>query len=415
MEALKAFDRALFGGSPGRGPGAYADSSPITYVDAVRAPVLVLAGENDPRCPIRQIENYLARLTARGAPHRVYRYDAGHGSMVDDERVRQMRVELDFAAEHLGVVTVPSPPTTALLMAIDGNSLLHRAHHAHEHSGQRDLPVGPPGGCAAWSPAIGGAAARLGPDAVVVGFDCAGALVRRDEYPEYKAGPRTRSRPTSSTSSPAPWTCCARAVSPWCSTRGGRRTTSCASAAALARRRGWRCTVVTSDRDSFALIDETTSVLRIIAGGVDASPLLTPARLPLVCGVAAGQYRDYAAVRGDVSDNLPGAAGIGAQDRGQAAGGVRGRGRRLRAPWTAAASRRSSTRSAGRLPAAGRAAARANVARNLRLMAMRRTCHCRPEAMAGADGPGAPAGRPARAGHPARAVAVGADRQPAAR
>jgi len=24
-------------------------------------------------------------------------------------------------------------------MAVDGNSLLHRAHHAHEHSGQRDL------------------------------------------------------------------------------------------------------------------------------------------------------------------------------------------------------------------------------------------------------------------------------------
>ena len=63
--------------------------------------MLVLAGENDPRCPIRQIENYLAGLADRGVPHEVYRYDAGHGSMVDDERVRQMRVELDFVAEHL--------------------------------------------------------------------------------------------------------------------------------------------------------------------------------------------------------------------------------------------------------------------------------------------------------------------------
>ncbi len=101
MEGLKAFDRSLFGGSPDQVPQRYADSSPITYVDAVRAPVLVLAGENDPRCPIRQIENYLARLTARGHPHEVYRYDAGHGSLVDDERVRQMRVELDFVARHL--------------------------------------------------------------------------------------------------------------------------------------------------------------------------------------------------------------------------------------------------------------------------------------------------------------------------
>ncbi|WP_337062228.1 S9 family peptidase [Kineococcus sp. G2] len=101
MEGLKAFDRSLFGGSPQQVPEKYADSSPITYVDGVRAPVLVLAGQNDPRCPIRQIENYLARLEARGVAHETYRYDAGHGSLLDDERVRQMRVELDFARRHL--------------------------------------------------------------------------------------------------------------------------------------------------------------------------------------------------------------------------------------------------------------------------------------------------------------------------
>ena len=102
MEGLKAFDRSLFGGSPNDVPAKYADSSPITYVDRVRVPVLVLAGENDPRCPIRQIDNYVARLAELGVPHQVYRYDAGHGSLVNDERVRQMRVELDFAAAHLG-------------------------------------------------------------------------------------------------------------------------------------------------------------------------------------------------------------------------------------------------------------------------------------------------------------------------
>ena len=101
MEGLKAFDRSLFGGSPDEVPERYRDSSPLTYVDAVTAPVLVLAGENDPRCPIRQIENYLEALAARSAPHEVYRFDAGHGSLVDDERVRQMRIELDFAARHL--------------------------------------------------------------------------------------------------------------------------------------------------------------------------------------------------------------------------------------------------------------------------------------------------------------------------
>ena len=66
-------------------------------MDAVRAPVLILAGENDPRCPIRQIENYVAELERRGVPHEVYRFDAGHGSLVDDEVIRQVRAELDFA------------------------------------------------------------------------------------------------------------------------------------------------------------------------------------------------------------------------------------------------------------------------------------------------------------------------------
>ena len=101
MEGLKAFDRSLFGGSPAEVPEAYADSSPLTYVEQVRAPVLVLAGANDPRCPLRQIENYLARLDALRIPHEVYRFDAGHGSLVTGERVRQMRTELDFARRRL--------------------------------------------------------------------------------------------------------------------------------------------------------------------------------------------------------------------------------------------------------------------------------------------------------------------------
>lgn len=103
MEALQAFDRSLFGGSPDEVPDRYRESSPITYVSKVRAPVLVLAGENDPRCPIRQIDNYLKRLDELGHPHEVYRYDAGHGSLVVEERIRQMAAEIDFARRRLGM------------------------------------------------------------------------------------------------------------------------------------------------------------------------------------------------------------------------------------------------------------------------------------------------------------------------
>jgi dipeptidyl aminopeptidase/acylaminoacyl peptidase len=98
MEQLRAFDRALFGGSPEERPETYHSSSPLTYVDRVRVPVLVLAGENDPRCPIRQVDNYLDALAARGdVPYEVSRFDAGHGSLVVDETLRHVATEVGFA------------------------------------------------------------------------------------------------------------------------------------------------------------------------------------------------------------------------------------------------------------------------------------------------------------------------------
>jgi dipeptidyl aminopeptidase/acylaminoacyl peptidase len=103
MEPLRAFDRSLFGGSPDELPELYARCSPLTYVEAVTAPVLVLAGANDPRCPIRQIDNWLAAAEAAGKDVQVYRYDAGHGSLVVDERIRQVRAELEFVARHVGL------------------------------------------------------------------------------------------------------------------------------------------------------------------------------------------------------------------------------------------------------------------------------------------------------------------------
>ncbi|MGH3824684.1 MAG: prolyl oligopeptidase family serine peptidase [Pseudonocardiaceae bacterium] len=111
MEPLRAFDRALFGGSPEELPELYRMSSPISYAADVRAPVLVLAGENDPRCPIRQIDNYLARLTELGKPHQCYRYDAGHGSLVVAENLRHAAVEVAFVREVLGLTADPAGDT----------------------------------------------------------------------------------------------------------------------------------------------------------------------------------------------------------------------------------------------------------------------------------------------------------------
>ncbi|MFC4002604.1 prolyl oligopeptidase family serine peptidase [Prauserella oleivorans] len=103
MEQLRAFDRALFGGAPDDVPAVYRECSPITYVENVDVPVLVLAGDNDPRCPIRQIENYLDRLAARGVPYEFYRYDAGHGSLVIAETIKQTAIEVHFALRAVGL------------------------------------------------------------------------------------------------------------------------------------------------------------------------------------------------------------------------------------------------------------------------------------------------------------------------
>ena len=84
-----------------------------------------------------------------------------------------------------------------------------------------------------------------------------------------------------------------------------------ASVAAQAPTVGAQTVVATSDRDSFSLIDEHTRMLRILNGGVDASPLLDPERLAMVTGVRPDQYLDLAALRGDTSDNLPGVHGFG--------------------------------------------------------------------------------------------------------
>jgi acetyl esterase/lipase len=102
-EVLRAYDRTLFGGGYEDVPDLYHERSPLTYVDNVRAPVLILAGDNDTRCPIRQIINYCDRLTELGREFELYRFEAGHGSMVMDEQIRQMRLRLDYTLARIDV------------------------------------------------------------------------------------------------------------------------------------------------------------------------------------------------------------------------------------------------------------------------------------------------------------------------
>jgi len=102
MEPLKKYDAALFGGTPTEVPERYRVANPISYVDRVRVPMLLLVGQNDPRCPSRSVDVYRERLRELGKPFEEYRYDAGHGSLVVDERIKQVAMEIAFVAKHLG-------------------------------------------------------------------------------------------------------------------------------------------------------------------------------------------------------------------------------------------------------------------------------------------------------------------------
>ncbi len=104
---LQALDRALFGGSPDDLPDFYRERNPITYADDVRAPLLIMAGENDSRCPIRQVWNYVGRLAARGVEPEIYTYPTGHASYDVEERIRQTAVVLDFLARTVPGIPMP--------------------------------------------------------------------------------------------------------------------------------------------------------------------------------------------------------------------------------------------------------------------------------------------------------------------
>jgi 5'-3' exonuclease len=70
--------------------------------------------------------------------------------------------------------------------------------------------------------------------------------------------------------------------------------------------------VVTSDRDLFQVVDDARDVRVVYTGrGMGKLEYVTDAWLRAKYGIGADQYADYAVLRGDPSDGLPGVAGIG--------------------------------------------------------------------------------------------------------
>ena len=80
--------------------------------------------------------------------------------------------------------------------------------------------------------------------------------------------------------------------------------------AALAHRDTDRVEVVSGDRDMLALADERVTVL-YTGKGLARMEEMTPAAVQAKYGVPAVHYADFAVLRGDPSDGLPGVPGVG--------------------------------------------------------------------------------------------------------
>ena len=83
-----------------------------------------------------------------------------------------------------------------------------------------------------------------------------------------------------------------------------------ATLAKRAESEGFEVLICTGDRDSFQLINETTTVLYPKRGVTDLARM-TPEAVLEKYGLTPAQYPDFAALRGDPSDNLPSIPGVG--------------------------------------------------------------------------------------------------------
>lgn len=99
---LRAWDEAVFGGSPLERPEVYARANPITYVDAVTAPMLMIAGEHDSRCPLGQVMVYAHALRVRGREVDVHLYPGGHHANDVEEQIRHIELTMAFFDRHIG-------------------------------------------------------------------------------------------------------------------------------------------------------------------------------------------------------------------------------------------------------------------------------------------------------------------------
>jgi dipeptidyl aminopeptidase/acylaminoacyl peptidase len=87
---------------PDVAPELYRERDPETYVDRAKAAVLVIAGEQDPRCPLEGVSPWVDALRERGVEVELVLYPAGHYLNDTEENIRQVEMILAFFERNRG-------------------------------------------------------------------------------------------------------------------------------------------------------------------------------------------------------------------------------------------------------------------------------------------------------------------------
>ncbi len=102
--SLREYDLATMG-DPVKNKALYEDRSPINFVDQIKAPLLLLAGGNDPRCPAEESQQVADAVKKHGGTVQVKIYkDEGHGFARVENQIDAYQRASDFLKVH-----VPSP------------------------------------------------------------------------------------------------------------------------------------------------------------------------------------------------------------------------------------------------------------------------------------------------------------------
>jgi dipeptidyl aminopeptidase/acylaminoacyl peptidase len=83
------FARGYVGGTPWQARATHERVSPISYVDAIRTPTLILHGEDDLRCPIGEAEQLFVALKAQNVETLFARFPGANHEMSRTGRPRQ--------------------------------------------------------------------------------------------------------------------------------------------------------------------------------------------------------------------------------------------------------------------------------------------------------------------------------------